>query len=56
MSANLDLYDEFTRGADANDRRRFDSFLIGFLLNSVDEETARAALETAASHVNGGAS
>lgn len=52
--SNVDLYEPYVQGADANDRRRFDSFLIGFLLNSVDDETAHAALDAAAADVNRG--
>jgi hypothetical protein len=53
---NMDLYTTYTRGADANDLRRFDAFLLGALLMAVDEETARTALEAAAADVNGGRS
>jgi hypothetical protein len=49
---NLDLYATYTRGADANDLRRFGAFLLGALLTAVDEETARTALEAAADDVN----
>jgi hypothetical protein len=55
MTTNLDLYNEYIKGADANDRRRFDSFLIGWLLSALDEDTARQALEAAAAQVNGDA-
>jgi hypothetical protein len=54
VTTNLDLYKAYTLGADINALHRFDSFLIGWLLSAVDEETARAALEAAAAQVNGG--
>jgi hypothetical protein len=56
VTTNLDLYKAYTLGADINALHRFDSFLIGWLLSAVDEETAKAALEAAAAQVNGGAS
>lgn len=50
----MEQYDAFVRGADANDRRRFDSYLLGYLLHAADYETRKAALEAAAADVNGG--
>lgn len=51
----LDRYDFYVRGADAHDRRRFDAYLLGYLLNAVDETTREAALVAAAAAVNGAA-
>ena len=48
-------YEAYIAGADTNDRRRFDSYLLGYLLHAVDDETRTAALEAAAADVNGGA-
>jgi hypothetical protein len=46
-------YDTYVRGADANDRRRFDAFLLGYLLHAVDPQVRTEALEAAAADVNG---
>lgn len=54
--SNLNKYESYIAGADRNDRSRFDSFLIGWLLSAVDEETATRALDEAAAQINGGAS
>lgn len=51
----IQQYDSYIAGADANDRRRFDSYLLGYLLNAADYETRKSALEAAAADVNGGA-
>jgi hypothetical protein len=51
--ANLAIYETYVAGADANDLRRFDSFLLGALLEAVPESVARAACEAAAADVNG---
>lgn len=50
--SNLYIYDSYVAGADSNDRRRFDTALAIFLLNEVDEATARKALDAAAAEVN----
>jgi hypothetical protein len=46
-------YDAYTAGADLNDRRRFDAYILGYLLHAADDETRKAALEAAAADVNG---
>lgn len=55
-ATSLDKYESYIAGADRNDRSRFDSFLIGWLLSAVDEETATRALDEAAAQINGGGS
>jgi hypothetical protein len=56
MTTPNEQYDAYVRGADANDRRRFDAFLLGYLLHAADETTRKDALEAAAADVNGAAS
>jgi hypothetical protein len=46
-------YDAYIAGADANDRRRFDAYLLGYLLHAADDVTRKDALEAAAADVNG---
>jgi hypothetical protein len=46
--ANLDLYQTYVAAADKWDREAFDAHLIGGLLASVSEETARQLLDAAA--------
>jgi hypothetical protein len=52
MSPN-EQYESYTAGADLNDRRRFDAYILGYLLHAADDETRKAALEAAAADVNG---
>lgn len=48
-------YLAYVAGADLHDRRRFDAFLLGWLIQAADEHTLTAALEAAAADVNGAA-
>lgn len=52
MSA-AEQYESYIRGADSNDRRRFDAYLLGYLLNAVEPHVLTEALEAAAADVNG---
>jgi hypothetical protein len=45
-------YIEYIRGADKNDRRRFDDGVIAYLSAVVDEDLFQQALESAADAVN----
>lgn len=49
--SNADRYVEYVRGADANDRLRFDAGVIAYLSAVVDEELFTKALESAAGTV-----
>lgn len=52
VMSNYDTYLEFISAADANDRRRFDAYVIALLMDKVPAEVGAAVLERAAAEVN----